>query len=150
MSGTCKIEETNENGYSISLENNDESNKGESQIELEDVSEKESNIASQDQDLLDKDQGKAKRFQQNTSCIDGKEENTCKNWKDGIRRKKGVEDDDDEMRKFNPKEPNFLSLVPEPGQKKVDLRHQMMDERKNSEDWMLDCALRQVGIFLQD
>ena len=94
--------------------------------------------------MLDKDQGKAKRFQQNTSCIDGKEENTCKNWKDGIRRKKGVEDDDDEMRKFNPKEPNFLSLVPEPGQKKVDLRHQMMDERKNSEDWMLDCALRQV------
>ncbi|KAH1159525.1 hypothetical protein GYH30_031311 [Glycine max] len=144
MSGTCKIEETNENGYSISLENNDESNKGESQIELEDVSEKESNIASQDQDLLDKDQGKAKRFHQNTSCIDGKEENTCKNWKDGIRRKKGVEDDDDEMRKFNPKEPNFLPLVPEPGQKKVDLRHQMMDERKNSEDWMLDCALRQV------
>ncbi|KAG5049270.1 hypothetical protein JHK85_010373 [Glycine max] len=143
MSETSKIEETNEDGYSSSLENNDESNKGERQIELVDVS-KESNIASEDQDLLEKDQGKAIGLQQSTSCISAEEESTSKNWKDGIRRKKGVEDDDDEMRKFNPKEPNFLPLVPEPGQEKVDLRHQMMDERKNSEDWMLDCALRQV------
>nr|AFK43097.1 unknown [Lotus japonicus] len=48
------------------------------------------------------------------------------------------------MRKFNPRDPNFLPLVPEPGAEKVDLRHQMMDERKNAEEWMLDCALRQV------
>lgn len=144
MSETCKTDEVREDGYSSSLENNDESNKGESQIELLDVSE-ESNITVQDQGLLekDKDQGKGKRFQR-TSCKGGEEENTSKNWKFAIMRKKGVEDDDDEMRKFNPKEPNFLPLVPEAEAEKVDLRHQMMDERKNAEEWMLDCALRQA------
>ncbi|TKY49664.1 calmodulin binding [Spatholobus suberectus] len=140
VSETCKIDETSEDGYSSSLGNNEESNKGDSQIDLFDVSE-ESNIAAPGQDFLEKDQGKAKRFQ-STSCI-GEEENTGKNWKVAIRRKRGVEDDD-EMRKFNPKEPNFLPLVPEPEPEKVDLRHQMMDGRKNAEEWMLDCALRQV------
>lgn len=126
MSETCKIDEASEDGNSCSLENIDESNKGERQIEL----------------FEEKDQGKAKRFQ---STIDkgGEEESTSKNWRGAIRRKRGVEDDD-EMRKFNPKEPNFLPLAPEPEQEKVDLRHQMVDERKNAEDWMLDCALRQA------
>ncbi|RDX58569.1 hypothetical protein CR513_62103, partial [Mucuna pruriens] len=136
MSEACKNEETSEDGYSSSLENNDES-----QMELFDVSE-ESNIAVQNQDLMEKDQGKGKRFQR-TSCIGGEEESTSKNWKGAIRRKRDVEDDD-EMRKFNPKDPNFLPLVPEPEPEKVDLRHQMMDDRKNSEEWMLDCALRQA------
>ncbi|CAJ1959059.1 unnamed protein product [Sphenostylis stenocarpa] len=141
MRETSTIDETSEDGCSSSLENNDESNKRESQIELVDVSE-ESCIAEQDQDLLEKDQGKGRRFE-STNCIGGEEESTSKNSKGAIRRKRGVEDDD-EMRKFNPKEPNFLALVPEPEQEKVDLRHQMMDERKNSEEWMLDCALRQA------
>ncbi|CAK8564574.1 unnamed protein product [Lathyrus sativus] len=77
------------------------------------------------------------------SCIVDEEENARENWKGVIRRKRCV-DDDDEMRKFNPKDPNFLPLVPEKEKEKVDLRHQMMDERKNAEDWMVDCALRQV------
>ena len=141
MSETCKIDETGEDGYTSSIENNDERNKEEKQIHLFDVSD-ESNIAVQDKELSEKDQDKAKRFQR-TSCIGSEEENTSKNWKCGIRRKRGVEDDD-EMRKFNPKEPNFLPLVPEPEPEKVDLRHQMMDERKNAEEWMLDSALRQV------
>jgi len=140
MSETGTIEESSEDGYSSILENNDEGSKRESEIELVDVSE-ESNMADQDQDLLEKGQGKGRRFQR-TSCIGGEEEISSKNWY-AIRRKKVVEDDD-EMRKFNPKEPNFLPLVPEPEKEKVDLRHQMMDERKNSEDWMLDCALRQA------
>ncbi|KAK6227723.1 Calmodulin-binding domain [Theobroma cacao] len=49
-----------------------------------------------------------------------------------------------ESRKFNPREPNFLPVVPEPDAEKVDLRHQMMDERKNAEEWMLDHALQQA------
>nr|KYP43267.1 hypothetical protein KK1_035295 [Cajanus cajan] len=126
MSETCKIDEASEDGNSSSLENIDESNKGERQIEL----------------VEEKDQVKAKRFQ-STSDKGGEEESTSKNWRGAIRRKRGVEDDD-EMRKFNPKEPNFLPLAPEPEQEKVDLRHQMVDERKNAEDWMLDCALRQA------
>lgn len=78
-----------------------------------------------------------------SSCIIDEEENTRENRKSVIRRKMCV-DDDDEMRKFNPRDPNFLPLVPEKEKEKVDLRHQMMDERKNAEDWMVDCALRQV------
>ncbi|QCE06396.1 SCAMP protein [Vigna unguiculata] len=107
ISDTSTIDETGEDGCLSSLGNNDESSKMESVIELVDVSE-ESNMANEDQDLLEKDQGKGKRFQR-TSCIGGEEENTSKNWKGVIRRKRGVEDDD-EMRKFNPKEPNFLPL----------------------------------------
>jgi hypothetical protein len=89
------------------------------------------------------DQGKGNK---RTSCIvdEEEEENTRENWKGVIRRKRCVEEDDDEMRKFNPRDPNFLPLVPEKEKEKVDLRHQMMDERKNAEDWMVDCALRQA------
>ncbi|BAT93448.1 hypothetical protein LR48_Vigan05g014000 [Vigna angularis] len=141
MSDTSTTDETSEDGCSSSLENNDESSTMEREIELVDVSE-ECNMTDQDQYLLEKDQGKGRRFQR-TSCIDSEDENTSKNWKGSIRRKRVVEDDD-EMRKFNPKEPNFLPLVPEPEKEKVDLKHQMMDERKNSEEWMLDCALRQA------
>ncbi|KAF3794711.1 hypothetical protein EJ110_NYTH06754 [Nymphaea thermarum] len=47
-----------------------------------------------------------------------------------------------EERMFNPRGPRFLPIEPDPDAEKVDLRHQMMDERKNSEEWMLDYALR--------
>ncbi|XP_027340885.1 calmodulin binding protein PICBP-like isoform X2 [Abrus precatorius] len=143
MCEICKIDEANEDGYlsSIENENKDESNKEENQIHFLDVSE-ESNMADHEQEMLKEDQSKAKRLQ-STSCIGGEEQNTSRKCKVAIRRKRNVEDDD-EMRKFNPKEPNFLPLVPEPEPEKVDLRHQMMDERKNGEQWMLDCALREV------
>ncbi|XP_022747540.1 uncharacterized protein LOC111297167 [Durio zibethinus] len=49
-----------------------------------------------------------------------------------------------EPRKFNQREPNFLSVAPELDAEKVDLRHQMMDDRKNAEKWMLDHALQQA------
>ena len=141
MRETCNVGETGEERHS-SLENNDESSDEENQIHMFDVPE-DGTMAVQEQELLEKDQGKAKKFG-NTSSMGGEEQNTSKNWKGAIRRKRPVEDDDDEMRKFNPREPNFLPLVPEPEPEKVDLRHQMMDERKNAEEWMLDCALRQV------
>ena len=35
-------------------------------------------------------------------------------------------------------------MVPDPKAKKVDLKHQMMNERKKLEEWMLDYALRQT------
>ncbi|OMO75876.1 hypothetical protein COLO4_25831 [Corchorus olitorius] len=60
-----------------------------------------------------------------------------------ICRKKH-EESYEEARQFNPREPNFLPVVPEPDAEKVDLRHQMMDDRKNAEDWMLDHALQQA------
>ncbi|KAG5539151.1 hypothetical protein RHGRI_019641 [Rhododendron griersonianum] len=49
-----------------------------------------------------------------------------------------------EPREFNPRDPNYLTVEPDPEAEKVDLRHQMMDERKNSEEWMLDYALQQT------
>uniref|UniRef100_A0A6N2JVW6 Calmodulin-binding domain-containing protein n=1 Tax=Salix viminalis TaxID=40686 RepID=A0A6N2JVW6_SALVM len=55
-----------------------------------------------------------------------------------------IKDLEEEEREFNPREPNFLPVVPNPEAEKVDLRHQMMDGRKNSEEWMLDYALRQA------
>ncbi|KAF8396217.1 hypothetical protein HHK36_017830 [Tetracentron sinense] len=68
---------------------------------------------------------------------------TCSNLKGTIRCKRSVKDLE-EPRKFNPREPQYLPLELDPEAEKVDLRHQMMDERKNSEEWMLDYALRQA------
>ncbi|XWS74739.1 hypothetical protein CRYUN_Cryun01aG0023500 [Craigia yunnanensis] len=59
-------------------------------------------------------------------------------------RRKSHEENYEESRKFNPQEPNFLPVVLEPDAEKVDLKHQMMDERKNAEEWMLDHALQQA------
>jgi len=68
---------------------------------------------------------------------------TCSNQKWTIRSKRAIKDEE-ELRNFNPREPNFLPLVPDPEAEKVDLRHQMMDERKNADDWMIDCALQRT------
>ncbi|XP_030465529.1 calmodulin binding protein PICBP [Syzygium oleosum] len=68
---------------------------------------------------------------------------SCKNLKGTIRCKRSGELTED-LRDFNPKEPNYLPLPPDPDAERVDLRHQMMDDRKNSEEWMLDYALRQT------
>ncbi|CAN1334627.1 Calmodulin binding protein PICBP [Linum perenne] len=47
-------------------------------------------------------------------------------------------------KEFSPKNPNFLPLVDEAEGVKVDLKHQMMDERRNSEEWMIDPSLQQT------
>ncbi|KAH7528058.1 hypothetical protein FEM48_Zijuj05G0031700 [Ziziphus jujuba var. spinosa] len=69
--------------------------------------------------------------------------NASSNLKWTIRRKKLCQESEEE-REFNPREPNFLPLVPDPEAEKVDLKHQTMDERKNSEEWMIDHALQQT------
>ncbi|WOG84252.1 hypothetical protein DCAR_0103434 [Daucus carota subsp. sativus] len=50
----------------------------------------------------------------------------------------------EDIRDFNPREPNYLPVQPDPESEKVDLRHQMIDERRNAEEWMVDYALRQA------
>ncbi|WOH04416.1 hypothetical protein DCAR_0623825 [Daucus carota subsp. sativus] len=62
-------------------------------------------------------------------------------WTFGSRKPDAESED---VRDFNPREPNFLPEEPELEPEKVDLRHQLMDERKNSEEWMVDYALRQA------
>ncbi|KAF9686403.1 hypothetical protein SADUNF_Sadunf03G0155000 [Salix dunnii] len=68
---------------------------------------------------------------------------TCNDRKWTIGERKPIKELEEE-RELNPREPNFLPVVPDPEAEKVDLRHQMMDGRKNSEEWMLDYALRQA------
>lgn len=50
----------------------------------------------------------------------------------------------EEEREFNPRDPNFLPVVPDPEAEKVDLKHQDIDDRKMAEEWMLDYALQQA------
>ncbi|CAI9761177.1 unnamed protein product [Fraxinus pennsylvanica] len=47
-------------------------------------------------------------------------------------------------RKLNLQPPQQLSVMPDPKQEKADLRHQMMDERKKAEQWMLDYAVQHI------
>ncbi|XP_019443555.1 PREDICTED: uncharacterized protein LOC109347897 isoform X2 [Lupinus angustifolius] len=142
MSETGKTDERGEDIYSI-LEIIDESIEEVNQVHLFDVQDK-STSPVHDQEFSAKDHGKVKDFQiLSTSCIFGEEIDITKNLIGRNRHNKPVEDVD-EMRNFNPREPNFLPLVPEPDPEQVDLKHQIIDERKNADDWMIDCALRQV------
>jgi hypothetical protein len=63
-------------------------------------------------------------------------------WK--IERGRFLAEGNEDSWKFNPAEPNYLPLTPEPDTEKVDLKHQITDDRKNSEEWMLDYALQQA------
>ncbi|XP_019159249.1 PREDICTED: uncharacterized protein LOC109155968 isoform X2 [Ipomoea nil] len=58
--------------------------------------------------------------------------------------KNNRETEEEELREFNPRGPNFLPLEPDPEAERVNLKHQMMEERKNGEEWMVDYALRQA------
>ncbi|XP_027350083.1 calmodulin binding protein PICBP-like isoform X2 [Abrus precatorius] len=50
----------------------------------------------------------------------------------------------EKVRKFNPRGPRYLPVEPDSESERVHLRHQGMEERKGTEEWMLDYALRQV------
>ncbi|KAK2651981.1 hypothetical protein Ddye_011837 [Dipteronia dyeriana] len=48
------------------------------------------------------------------------------------------------VRKFNPREPQYMSLDSDSEAEKVNLRPQNMEDKKNAEEWMLDHAIQQV------
>ncbi|PHT44819.1 hypothetical protein CQW23_13977 [Capsicum baccatum] len=50
----------------------------------------------------------------------------------------------EKLRKFNPRKPRFLQPEPDPEAEKVNLKHQIEDERKSAEEWMLDFALQKA------
>ncbi|XP_019448474.1 PREDICTED: uncharacterized protein LOC109351484 [Lupinus angustifolius] len=81
---------------------------------------------------------------ESSSFIGDGKKNARTNWQWTNRRQRRVQDDDEEMRNIKPQKPNFLSLAPDQEPEKVKLKHQMMDERKNADEWMLDFALRQT------
>ncbi|KAL7138391.1 hypothetical protein ABFS83_10G160500 [Erythranthe nasuta] len=50
----------------------------------------------------------------------------------------------EKVKTFNPKKPKILPINPDPESEKVNLRRQTVEQRKNSEEWMLDYAIRQA------
>lgn len=80
----------------------------------------------------------------NAGSFTGKELiNSCNSVKGRSKCRRTI-DEEEELRGFNPREPNYLPIEPQPEAEKVDLRHQTTDERKNAEEWMVDYALRQT------
>ncbi|CAH8362925.1 unnamed protein product [Eruca vesicaria subsp. sativa] len=75
------------------------------------------------------------------SCNQEEESDATISWT--ITSKKLAAETED-LRAFNPREPNFLPVVVDADAEKIDLKHQDMDERKNSEDWMFDYALQRA------
>ncbi|KAG6433584.1 hypothetical protein SASPL_105198 [Salvia splendens] len=55
-----------------------------------------------------------------------------------------IAEEGEEVVDFNPRAPNFLDVEEDPEAERVDLRHQDVDERRNSEEWMVDYALRRA------
>ncbi|XP_062231267.1 uncharacterized protein LOC133928794 isoform X2 [Phragmites australis] len=76
--------------------------------------------------------------------FDPAESTTCPRNKLIISRRRRTPEEEEYIRGFNPRPPNFLPLELDPDAEKVDLKHQMMDERKNAEEWMIDYALRRA------
>ncbi|XP_062179298.1 calmodulin binding protein PICBP-like [Phragmites australis] len=76
--------------------------------------------------------------------FDPAESATCPRNKLIISRRRRTPEEEEYLRDFNPRAPNFLPLELDPDAEKVDLKHQMMDERKNAEEWMIDYALRRA------
>ncbi|CAL4893297.1 unnamed protein product [Urochloa decumbens] len=75
---------------------------------------------------------------------DPAESATCPRNKLIISRRRRTPEEEEYLRGYNPRAPNFLPLELDPDAEKVDLKHQMMDERKNAEEWMIDYALRRA------
>ncbi|CAN1160469.1 Calmodulin binding protein PICBP, partial [Linum perenne] len=72
-------------------------------------------------------------------------EDSCMEWKWKIGSRRGKEEMEVNEKELNPKDPNFLPLFDDEAEgEKVDLKHQMMDERRNSEEWMIHPSLQQT------
>ncbi|KAL5230991.1 hypothetical protein ABZP36_029767 [Zizania latifolia] len=76
--------------------------------------------------------------------LDPTESVTCPRNRLIIARRRRTPEEEEYLRGFNPRAPNFLPLELDPEAEKVDLKHQMVDERKNAEEWMIDYALRRA------
>ncbi|XP_072985406.1 uncharacterized protein [Typha latifolia] len=61
-----------------------------------------------------------------------------------IITRKSLTEQSQHMKDFDPRSPRLLPLEPDPEAETVDLRHQMVDERKNAEEWMIDYALQKA------
>ncbi|XP_028781987.1 uncharacterized protein LOC114738138 [Neltuma alba] len=135
-----KIDDTDE-GKDSSPETDDGSTSQATHILMKDV-QSENIFTAQDKEMLEAIESGANKLQ-GTSCTGTEEEKRSKNWRGEMKHKIPVKDDE-QLRKFDQRMPNFLPLIPNPEREKVILKHQIMDERKIAEQWMLDHALRQA------
>ncbi|XP_047311008.1 calmodulin binding protein PICBP-like [Impatiens glandulifera] len=58
--------------------------------------------------------------------------------------KRSIKAMENARKEYSQRPPQFLALKAEIGEEKIDLRQQMIDERKKAEDWMLDYALQNI------
>ncbi|CAJ2679335.1 unnamed protein product [Trifolium pratense] len=137
---TRKIEESREDS-NTNLESNEKEISQRNQIPLSNVP-KERTIIVQDHEFLEEAQVASTEFQI-ISSIGGEGQNTSNNRQWPAKNKRPMKDSE-QMRKINPRKPNFLPFVPDAEPERVELKHQMMDDRKNAEEWMLDFSLRQA------
>jgi len=107
----------------------------------ETLKDKAENCKEESQDRIE-ETGKVPFNRARKSCNQEEETDETISW-NIIKCKKPVSETED-LRGFNPREPNYLSLVADADTEKVDLKHQDMDERRNSEDWMFDYALQRA------
>ncbi|KAM3410157.1 hypothetical protein ACQJBY_002402 [Aegilops geniculata] len=76
--------------------------------------------------------------------VDPSESDICPRNRMIIARRRRTPEEEEYMRGFNPRAPNFLPLESDPDAEKVDLKHQTAEDRKNAEEWMIDYALRRA------
>lgn len=117
-----------------------------SDLKIEETSSNDNNIAPVDivegKDRADSSL-KASKISRTTINCSQELDLLSKNWEVNAKCKR-LGDESEDPRNFNPREPNYLPLVPDPEAEKVDLKHQLMDDRKNAEEWMLDYALQRT------
>ncbi|XP_048537336.1 uncharacterized protein LOC125515885 [Triticum urartu] len=76
--------------------------------------------------------------------VDPTESEICPRNRRIVAGRRRMPEEDEYMRGFNPRAPNFLPLESDPDAEKVDLKHQTAEDRKNAEEWMIDYALRRA------
>ncbi|CAN7036947.1 unnamed protein product [Brassica oleracea var. botrytis] len=88
-----------------------------------------------DQELMERNSQVSEEFSTNSKPKKG-----WNNVKKVILLKRFVSD----LGRLSPKTPRFLPWEPDPETEKIRLRHQEVGGKRNSEEWMLDYALRQA------
>lgn len=142
VTAPTEYQESNDSNDFISSENNTEpenSDEGDQNSQLNDCVQEVYNVEEELTVDVNTTQKMAKVI--NTS-ENQNEDLDLLNLRRTARNKREIEEE--ELREFNPRGPNFLPLEPDPEAEKVGLKHQTMDERKNAEEWMVDYALRQA------
>lgn len=95
--------------------------------------------AEQESKKIDMDKASSSGSQDDSFMEEMEGDSNCR-----INKRKISNEEQEGSSEFNPRAPNFLPLEPEEKPEKVDLRHQMMDDRRNTEEWMIDYALQKT------